>query len=134
MTMNRQAKALLHPTLFLGGRKLMLENLIIANRAGQGNDIGQAVAVSAHCGETNWNSLPPSRRTPAQRGKYIIDLLAAWGLIVLEFGNIAGIMRDSAVESFEPHIFLGELLYNSDSNLGVHSIGVKLQGGHEGLR
>lgn len=40
------------PTLFLGGRNLILDNLLIANTAGQGKDIGQAVAVYAHCDET----------------------------------------------------------------------------------
>ncbi|AOZ93926.1 pectinesterase family protein [Paenibacillus crassostreae] len=40
------------PTLFLGGKNLILENLLIANTAGQGKDIGQAVAVYAHCDET----------------------------------------------------------------------------------
>jgi pectinesterase len=39
------------PTLFLGGRKLVLENLIITNTAGQGEEVGQAVAVYAHCDE-----------------------------------------------------------------------------------
>ncbi|GIO30387.1 MULTISPECIES: pectinesterase family protein [Paenibacillus] len=39
------------PTLFLGGRRLMLENLTVTNAAGQGDDIGQAVAVSAYCDE-----------------------------------------------------------------------------------
>ncbi|OMF25533.1 pectinesterase family protein [Paenibacillus sp. FSL H8-0259] len=66
ITMNRHAKepdesgeeqgTFATPTLFLGGRRLMLENLIIANTAGQGNDIGQAVAVSAHCDETLFRS------------------------------------------------------------------------------
>lgn len=40
------------PTLFLGGRRLTLENLIISNTAGQGEAVGQAVAVYAHCDET----------------------------------------------------------------------------------
>lgn len=40
------------PTLFLGGSHLILENLVIANSAGQGKDVGQAVAVYAHCDET----------------------------------------------------------------------------------
>ncbi|WP_019640753.1 pectinesterase family protein [Paenibacillus fonticola] len=40
------------PTLFLGGSHLVLENLIICNTAGQGEEIGQAVAVYAHCDET----------------------------------------------------------------------------------
>jgi pectinesterase len=37
------------PTLFLGGSHLVIENLLIANTAGQGEEIGQAVAVYAHC-------------------------------------------------------------------------------------
>jgi pectinesterase len=37
------------PTLFLGGSNLVIENLLIANTAGQGEEIGQAVAVYAHC-------------------------------------------------------------------------------------
>ncbi|WP_410768965.1 pectinesterase family protein [Fontibacillus sp. BL9] len=37
------------PTLFLGGSRLIVENLVIANTAGQGEDIGQALAVYAHC-------------------------------------------------------------------------------------
>lgn len=40
------------PTLFLGGSNLILDNLVIANSAGQGNEIGQAVAVYAHCDKT----------------------------------------------------------------------------------
>jgi pectinesterase len=40
------------PTLFLGGTHLVLENLVIANTAGQGEDIGQAIAVYAHCDQT----------------------------------------------------------------------------------
>lgn len=40
------------PTLFLGGSHLILENLTISNTAGQGEAIGQAVAVYAHCDET----------------------------------------------------------------------------------
>jgi pectinesterase len=39
------------PTLFLGGRNLVLENLMITNTAGQGEAIGQAVALYAHCDE-----------------------------------------------------------------------------------
>ncbi|WP_188540772.1 pectinesterase family protein [Paenibacillus segetis] len=39
------------PTLFLGGSHLMLDNLVIVNSAGQGADIGQAVAVYGHCDE-----------------------------------------------------------------------------------
>ncbi|ANF98743.1 pectinesterase family protein [Paenibacillus bovis] len=37
------------PTVFLGGSNLLLENLTIINSAGQGEGIGQAVAVYAHC-------------------------------------------------------------------------------------
>ncbi|MDO3409680.1 pectinesterase family protein [Saccharibacillus sp. CPCC 101409] len=37
------------PTLFLGGADLELENLTIVNDAGQGESIGQAVALAAHC-------------------------------------------------------------------------------------
>lgn len=37
------------PTLFLGGSHLVLDNLVIANTAGQGEAIGQAIAVYAHC-------------------------------------------------------------------------------------
>ncbi|MFD5018249.1 pectinesterase family protein [Paenibacillus sp. NPDC058367] len=40
------------PTLFLGGTDLVLENLVISNSAGQGEPIGQAVAVYAHCDQT----------------------------------------------------------------------------------
>lgn len=40
------------PTIFLGGSHLVLENLLIANTAGQGEAIGQAIAVYAHCDET----------------------------------------------------------------------------------
>lgn len=40
------------PTLFLGGSRLVLENLVIANTAGQGDGIGQALAVYAHCDYT----------------------------------------------------------------------------------
>lgn len=40
------------PTLFLGGRRLVVENLVICNTAGQGKEIGQALAVYAHCDET----------------------------------------------------------------------------------
>ena len=40
------------PTVFLGGRNLLLENLTITNSAGQGEGIGQAVAVYAHCDRT----------------------------------------------------------------------------------
>lgn len=40
------------PTLFLGGSRLVLENLTLSNTAGQGSEIGQALAVYAHCDET----------------------------------------------------------------------------------
>lgn len=40
------------PTLFLGGRRLTLENLVISNTAGQGDMVGQAIAVYAYCDET----------------------------------------------------------------------------------
>ncbi|RRJ65083.1 pectin methylesterase [Paenibacillus oralis] len=40
------------PTLFLGGSHLVVENLTISNTAGQGETIGQAVAVYAHCDQT----------------------------------------------------------------------------------
>ncbi|OKP90233.1 pectinesterase family protein [Paenibacillus sp. P32E] len=62
ITMNRYARELdaageeittfATPTLFLGGHRLVVENLTVANTAGQGTDIGQAVAVYAHCDET----------------------------------------------------------------------------------
>ncbi|MFM9277792.1 pectinesterase family protein [Paenibacillus jiagnxiensis] len=62
ISMNRYAKELdehdeeigtfATPTLFLGGRRLVLENLTVSNTAGQGEEIGQAVAVYAHCDET----------------------------------------------------------------------------------
>lgn len=61
LTMNRYAKqrgetgeeigTFATPTLFLGGRRLLLENLVVTNAAGQGDGIGQAVAVSAYCDE-----------------------------------------------------------------------------------
>lgn len=37
------------PTLFLGGSDLVVENIVVTNTAGQGPDIGQALAVYAHC-------------------------------------------------------------------------------------
>ncbi|WP_438351689.1 pectinesterase family protein [Paenibacillus sp. FA6] len=40
------------PTLFLGGSHLVLDNLTIVNSSGQGKNIGQAIAVYAHCDET----------------------------------------------------------------------------------
>lgn len=39
-------------TLFLGGSDLIVENLIISNTAGQGEAVGQAVAVTAHSDRT----------------------------------------------------------------------------------
>lgn len=62
ITMNRYAKerdgngeeigTFATPTLFLGGTDLVLENLTVSNTAGQGQEIGQAVAVYAHCDRT----------------------------------------------------------------------------------
>jgi pectinesterase len=62
ITMNRYAKerdeageeinTFATPTLFLGGTDLVLENLVITNSAGQGEHIGQAIAVYAHCDQT----------------------------------------------------------------------------------
>lgn len=40
------------PTLFLNGSRLVIENLTVANTAGQGPEIGQALALYAHCDET----------------------------------------------------------------------------------
>ncbi|NGZ74315.1 pectinesterase family protein [Saccharibacillus alkalitolerans] len=37
------------PTLFLGGSGLLVENVTVANSAGQGEEVGQAVALSAYC-------------------------------------------------------------------------------------
>ncbi len=37
------------PTLFLGGSDLVVENIVVSNTAGQGPEIGQAIAVYAHC-------------------------------------------------------------------------------------
>lgn len=39
------------PTLFLNGSRLVIENLTVANTAGQGQEIGQALALYAHCDE-----------------------------------------------------------------------------------
>lgn len=39
------------PTLFLGGSRLILENLTITNAAGCGDIAGQAIALFAHCDE-----------------------------------------------------------------------------------
>lgn len=62
ITMNRYAKerneqgeeigTFATPTVFLGGSHLFLDNLVIANTAGHGESIGQAVAVYAHCDQT----------------------------------------------------------------------------------
>lgn len=68
------------PTLFLGGRRLTLCNLTISNTAGQGPEIGQAIAVTAHCDETVFygctfkgyqdtlfvGPLPPSPKNPVK--------------------------------------------------------------------
>ncbi|KAA1189916.1 pectinesterase family protein [Paenibacillus sp. B2(2019)] len=91
ITMNRYAKerdeageeinTFATPTLFLGGTDLVLENLVISNSAGQGEHIGQAVAVYAHCDQTVFRHctfkghqdtlftgpLPP---TPRERGAF----------------------------------------------------------------
>ncbi|WP_150265960.1 pectinesterase family protein [Paenibacillus tepidiphilus] len=40
------------PTLFLGGSRLRLSNLTVTNAAGQGETVGQALAVYANCDET----------------------------------------------------------------------------------
>ncbi len=37
------------PTVFLGGTDLLIENITICNTAGQGEEIGQAVALTAYC-------------------------------------------------------------------------------------
>ncbi|WP_151734261.1 pectinesterase family protein [Paenibacillus tengchongensis] len=39
------------PTLFLGGRRLLLSNLTVTNTAGAGEAVGQALAVYANCDE-----------------------------------------------------------------------------------
>ncbi|MBT2293347.1 pectin methylesterase [Paenibacillus albidus] len=62
ITMNRYAKerdeageeigTFATPTLFLGGSDLLVENLTVTNSAGQGPEVGQAVAVYAHCDRT----------------------------------------------------------------------------------
>ncbi len=74
------------PTLFLGGRRLTLENLIVSNTAGQGETVGQAIAVYAHCDETVFRyctfkghqdtlftgPLPPSPKKPGRfKGIYL---------------------------------------------------------------
>lgn len=70
------------PTLFLGGSDLVLENIVVANTAGQGQDIGQALAVYAHCDLTVFRNcsfkahqdtlftgpLPPAPRERAEFG------------------------------------------------------------------
>lgn len=70
------------PTLFLGGSRLVIENLTISNTAGQGDQVGQAVAVYAHCDQAVFRScrfkghqdtlftgpLPPQPRERAQFG------------------------------------------------------------------
>lgn len=92
LTMNRCAKELdedgveigtfATPTLFLGGSRLVVENLTISNTAGQGDEVGQAVAVYAHCDQTVFRSckfkghqdtlftgpLPPKPKERAQFG------------------------------------------------------------------
>ncbi|MEF2964944.1 pectinesterase family protein [Paenibacillus sp. M1] len=69
------------PTLFLGGSRLLVENIIIANTAGQGEKIGQALAVYAHCDLTVFRNctlkghqdtlftgpLPPSPKRPTSK-------------------------------------------------------------------
>lgn len=37
------------PTLFLGGSGLRLENVTVSNTAGPGEQVGQAIALTAHC-------------------------------------------------------------------------------------
>lgn len=37
------------PTLFLGGSRLVMENLTVENSAGPGEQVGQALALYAHC-------------------------------------------------------------------------------------
>ncbi|MCQ4085738.1 pectinesterase family protein [Saccharibacillus sp. JS10] len=59
LTMNRYARekaddgseigTFATPTLFLGGSRLVVENVTIANTAGQGEHVGQAIALSAYC-------------------------------------------------------------------------------------
>ncbi len=44
------------PTLFLGGSDLWIENMTVSNTAGQGEYIGQAVAVTAYCDRTVFRS------------------------------------------------------------------------------
>ncbi|GIO41048.1 pectinesterase [Paenibacillus apis] len=92
LTMNRYAKELdedgneigtfATPTLFLGGERLVVENMTISNTAGMGEHIGQAVAVYAHCDQTVFRNcvfkghqdtlftgpLPPKPKERAQFG------------------------------------------------------------------
>ncbi|GAA0133267.1 pectinesterase family protein [Paenibacillus sp. YSY-4.3] len=70
------------PTLFLGGSDLVLENIVVSNTAGQGPEIGQAVAVYAHCDKAVFRNcsfkghqdtlftgpLPPAPRERAEFG------------------------------------------------------------------
>ncbi|WP_425355459.1 pectinesterase family protein [Saccharibacillus sacchari] len=44
------------PTLFLGGSDLWVENITVSNTAGQGEPIGQAIAVTAYCDRTVFRS------------------------------------------------------------------------------
>jgi len=44
------------PTLFLGGSDLWVENITVSNTAGQGEFIGQAIAVTAYCDRTVFRS------------------------------------------------------------------------------
>ncbi|GGO04032.1 pectinesterase family protein [Saccharibacillus kuerlensis] len=69
------------PTLFLGGSDLLVENLTVMNTAGQGESVGQAVALTAYCDRAVFRSctfsghqdtlftgpLPPS---PKQRAAF----------------------------------------------------------------
>ncbi|MEF2965446.1 pectinesterase family protein [Paenibacillus sp. M1] len=66
ITMNRCAKerdehgeeigTFATPTLFLGGIRLVVENLTISNTAGPGERVGQAVAVTAYCDQAIFRS------------------------------------------------------------------------------
>ncbi|WP_172250550.1 pectinesterase family protein [Saccharibacillus deserti] len=40
------------PTLFLGGSDLRIANITVSNTSGQGAEIGQAIALTAHCDRT----------------------------------------------------------------------------------
>ncbi|WP_037293198.1 pectinesterase family protein [Saccharibacillus sacchari] len=44
------------PTLFLGGSDLQVENITVSNTAGQGESVGQAIAVAAYCDRTVFRS------------------------------------------------------------------------------